>query len=169
MPLGAKLLLAAGIAVTVVVLPALLVVIGHWVSDWTQGMDLRQRDRGLLYALAYLVSVLVALVPAWLSRRYAFSRWRKLVVVCPHCQWSGVCRLGLTAHAVPGFTGKGVISEVASAMAQEYEIEGIPNPEDPVRNKLERLEERRRRKAREAEADAGPNPDFDFGPGKPDT
>jgi hypothetical protein len=163
MPLGAKLVLAAGIAVTIVLFPSLLVlIIGLWVSDWARGLNLWQDERGMLFDLAYLLAVPVALLPAWLSWRYAFSRWRKLVVVCPHCQWSGVCRLGLTAYTVPCPTGEVVVS-------YESEIEGIPNPEDPVRNKLERLEERRRQKAREAEAEAEPNPDFDFGPGKPDT
>src|SRR3954453_8623811 len=73
---GARLALTAGIALTVVLFPVLLVLVGYLVLDLTDGMGLRRRERGMLFFLAQLLSVPVALVPAWLGWRFAFARPR---------------------------------------------------------------------------------------------
>src|SRR5262249_8990954 len=107
--------------------------------------------------LAHLSSVPVALLPAWLGWRWAFSRPRQLNITCPNCQWRGASRI---TEEVPPSVSKGSV-----VVYGESEIEGIPNPKSPTKSKLERLEQRKRRRARQARAEAQdePNPDFDFG------
>jgi hypothetical protein len=160
MPLGARLALAASMTATVGLLLFFLFFIGQWVSDRTAGMDLHQKERGLIFFLAYVVSVPIALLPAWLGWQYAFFQPRKLAVTCPACQWRGMCRIKDVELVHPTSTGD-------TAIYYESEFEGIPIPESPTRKRLERLEERRRKQAKRADEEAGPNPDFDFGKGPP--
>ena len=122
----------------------------------TAGTDLLLRERGLIFFFAYLVSVPIACLPAWLGWRYAFSRPRKLAITCPACQWQGTCRIQEVELVHPASTGDTVVY-------YESEFQGIPIPKSPTRKRLERLEERRRKQAKRAEEEAGPNADFDFG------
>src|SRR3954468_7575869 len=71
MPARARLLLGAGIAATAVLLPAFFFLLAEGVIGLTAG--LRARERGLVFFLAYLPSVPIGLLPAWLGWRYAFS------------------------------------------------------------------------------------------------
>jgi hypothetical protein len=156
MAFTARLVLATGIVTTVVLLPLFLILTIRWEDDLLQGMALRPRERAFIWGLAYLLSVPVAFLPAWLSWRYAFSRPRILALTCPTCQWSGTCRVALRALPIPAPSRQVTISS-------EVEFEGFPLPEDPLKKRRERLEKRRRKLARQAEAEAEPIPDFDFG------
>jgi hypothetical protein len=83
-----------GILTTVVLLPVLLFVVGNIVSDLTVGNP-RLKERGLIFAFASLLSAALAMLPAWLSWRYAFSRPRNLRITCPTCHCTGMCRIGV--------------------------------------------------------------------------
>jgi hypothetical protein len=152
MPVSAQMLLLVGILTAVVLIVVLLVFVGELISGLTAGMDLRRKERGLIFALTYVLAVPVGLLPAWLGWWYASSRPRKLRVSCPVCQWSGVCQVEERAAVLPS----------QAPLPVESEFEGIPIPENPVKKRLERLEERKRKQSRQAQGEADPNPDLDF-------
>ena len=93
LPMGAKGLLAGGIAVSIFLVPAFLYLVGHLVSSLTDGMGLQKKERGLLFGLAYLLSLPFALFPGWLALRLTLTWPRNLPVKCIHCGWSGTCKV----------------------------------------------------------------------------
>lgn len=95
LPLAAKGLLAGGIAASIALVPGFLILIGNLVGTITKDMNLHQKERGMIYALAYLLSVPIALVPGWLAMRAALTWPRNLPVRCS-CGWSGVCQVKQT-------------------------------------------------------------------------
>ena len=154
MTLSAKLVLAAGIGATILLVILSFVLVGSLVSEQTRDLELPRRRRGLFFALVHLPPLVLSFLPAWLAYRFAFSRPLKLTVACPSCSWSGPCRI----------TEKGLPFSAPTSPAEvgETEFEGIPIQGDQIRKRLDRLKERRRKEARRADEEAGPNPDFDF-------
>jgi hypothetical protein len=151
----AKLLLAVGIALTIVALLASLyysILLGE---HFTQGMKLHREEKGMLYYLAYLVvGVPLSLLPAFLGWRWCFALPRLISVTCPSCGWSGVCRV---------WEGKAVAPPSQYSVSVEMEIQGIPVPESPLDKKRDRLEQRRKKQQREGRTEeAKHNPEFDF-------
>jgi hypothetical protein len=158
--LTARLILTTGPLVSAALIPILFVVTAGLVGDLTEGRP--RRERGMVFFLAHLLSIGLALLPAWLSWRYAFRRPRNLDVQCPHCPWRGTCRVRQEALA-PATLSQHVEAETYEDVKVEFE--GIPLGDDPIAKKRERLEALKRkriRQARRALGDPDPNPDFDF-------
>jgi hypothetical protein len=128
-------------------------LVGQLVAEFTDGIGLQRKEKGLIYGLAYLLSVPFALIPAWLSWRYAFSRPRQLAITCPECQWSGVIRLT---------QGKIVVSTTPAPVSHSVQFDGVPSLDDPVKKRLERLERRKRRQTQRQPEESEPNPDLNF-------
>src|SRR3989442_5615 len=85
----ANVVLLGGVVATVLLLPTLLAVVSGLVSEWTAGLGLHRKERGLLFGLAYLLAVPIALLPGWAAWRWALSRPRHTATTCPKCRWSG--------------------------------------------------------------------------------
>jgi hypothetical protein len=162
---AARTVLIAGIVASVVLLPSLFVVADVLAEPLSESVATFRRERRVLRGLIDLLSIPVALLPAWLGWRLARSRPRLVALSCPECAWVGICRMIETNLSDIARPAEGSPTPLASPPAEEFEVEGIPNPENPARKRLERVAERRRKKAREEESDSGPNPEFDFGSG----
>jgi hypothetical protein len=79
-------------AISIVLVPLFLFLIGQLVSDLTDGMGLQKKERGLIFALAFLLSLPIALLPGWLALRLSLTWSRNLPVKCS-CGWSGICKV----------------------------------------------------------------------------
>lgn len=158
MSFRARAALLVGVALTVVLLPTFLVLIGERFSEWTAGLGLRRKERGLLFALAYAVSVPVALLPAWVGWRYGLSRPRRTTAACPACPWSGPVWVADTSPPVR-------VWRAPPVRAEGGEFEGMGYLPDPLRARRERLDRRleeERRRERESLPEPESNPDLDF-------
>jgi hypothetical protein len=142
-----KLLLVAAIGSVILLVPLLFILTGLIVHELTEGMMLFRRERGVLFALLYLLSIPIALLPPWLAWRYACRQPRQLAVACPLCGWSGLCRVW-EAELDPAVGAAGNLVEPG-------------DPETPVVER-ERLERRRRKRLTQGVPEREPNPDFDF-------
>jgi hypothetical protein len=177
MPLSAKLALLGGIVTTILLPLVFLVVLGKCVSEWTDGLGLKLRERGLIFGVVYLLSFALVCLPAWLGWQYAFSRARKLTVTCSTCQRSSICwvnerdtlgpaaRLRDRARAgsrsdVPRSDPALPTREPPPVVRVEWELGGMRLGEDPFQKRLER---RKRKRDRPPKDRGEPNPDFDFG------
>jgi hypothetical protein len=98
LPLVAKGILAGGIAASIVLVPAFLFLIGNLVGAITKDMNLHKKERGLIFGLAYLLAVPIALLPGWLAMRFTLNWPRNLPVKCS-CGWSGICKVKMTKQA----------------------------------------------------------------------
>lgn len=90
LPARAKGVLAGGIVLSVILVPAFLFLVGLLVSTLTEGMPLQKKERGLIFALAYLLSLPIALLPGWLALRLTLTWPRNLPMRCALCGWSGM-------------------------------------------------------------------------------
>ncbi len=93
MPRHALVLLIAGAVATTMLWPVLIYSLLGLAGALGSGLGLRLSETQLLRMLAWLVSFLLAFLPAWLSWRYARSRPKLVAVCCPHCSWTGTARL----------------------------------------------------------------------------
>jgi hypothetical protein len=67
-------------------------------------MALQRKERGLIFGLAFLLSLPIALLPGWLAMRLTLSWPRNLPINCAQCGWSGTCKVKQVkqADAKPG-------------------------------------------------------------------
>jgi hypothetical protein len=87
--MNTKLFLFAAGLVSAVLLVSAAFLAAHLVNTFTEGTQLRPRERGVITFGVHLLMIPFTLVPAWFCIRLAGAWPRRLDLRCRKCNWSG--------------------------------------------------------------------------------